>query len=134
MVNLSLLPEVDMPVIDRTAQRHHELHGAHFDALASPSLGSRETSVWRLRLEPGTPGVPHRVTREEIFVVLAGSATASLDGTAHPLAAGSTLVLPAGVELSLETGADQLEAIVCLPVGGQGVIGDGEPFTPPWAE
>ena len=123
-----------MPVIDRTAQRHHELHGAHFDALASPSLGSRETSVWRLRLEPDTPGVAHRVTREEIFVVLAGSATASLDGTAHPLAAGSTLVLPAGVELSLETGAEQLEAIVCLPVGGQGVIGDGEPFTPPWAE
>jgi quercetin dioxygenase-like cupin family protein len=134
MVNPSLLPEVDMPVIHPTDQRRHELHGAQFDALASPSLGSRETSVWRLRLEPDTPGVPHRVTREEIFVVLAGSATAALDGTAHRLAAGSTLVLPAGVELSLETGAEQLEAIVCLPVGGQGVIGDGEPFTPPWAE
>ncbi len=74
-----------------------------------------------------------RVTREEILVVLAGSATASLDGAAQPLAAGSTLVLPAGVELSLETGEAALEAIVCLPVGGQGVIGDGEPFTPPWA-
>jgi hypothetical protein len=46
----------------------------------------------------------------------------------------STLVLPAGVELSLETGDDALEAIVCLPVGGHGVVGDGEPFTPPWAE
>lgn len=122
-----------MPVIDPTAQRHHELHGARFQTLASPSVGSQETSVWRLRLEPGTPGVPHRVTREEIFVVLAGSATASLDGAPQPLAAGSTLVLPAGVELSLEAGADSLEAIVCLPVGGQGVIGDGEPFTPPWA-
>ncbi len=65
--------------------------------------------------------------------MLAGSATASLDGPPQPLAAGSTLVLPAGVELSLEAGADSLEAIVCLPVGGQGVIGDGEPFTPPWA-
>ena len=123
-----------MPVIERDAQCHHELHGARFHTLASPSLGAEETSVWHLYLEPGTPGLPHRVTREEIFVVVSGSATASLDGTAHPLSAGSTLVLPAGVELSLETGAETLEAIVCLPVGGQGVVGDGEPFTPPWAE
>jgi quercetin dioxygenase-like cupin family protein len=122
-----------MPVIDPTDQRRHELHGARFDSLASPSLGSEETSIWRLRLEPCTPGVPHRVTREEIFVVLGGSATASLDGAPQPLAAGSTLVLPAGVELSLETGPDALDAIVCLPVGGQAVVGDGEPFTPPWA-
>jgi hypothetical protein len=38
-----------------------------------------------------------------------------------------------GVELSLATEDEALEAIVCLPVGGQGVVGDGEPFTPPWA-
>jgi len=123
-----------VPIIERNAQRHHELHGARFHTLASPSLGAEETSVWRVHLAADTPGLPHRVTREEIFVVVCGSATASLDGTAHPLSAGSTLVLPAGVELSLETGAEALEAIVCLPVGGQGVVGDGEPFTPPWAE
>jgi quercetin dioxygenase-like cupin family protein len=122
-----------MPVIDINDQLHHEIPGARFQTLASPSLGSRETSVWRLRLEPGTPGAPHRVTREEIFVVLAGSATASLDGAAQRLSPGSALVLPAGVELSLATDDDPLEAIVCLPVGGQGVVGDGEPFTPPWA-
>ena len=123
-----------MPVIERDAQRHHELHGARFHTLASPSLGSEETSVWRVQLEPGTPGLPHRLTREEIFVVVSGSAKATLDGTAHRLSAGSTLVLPAGVKLALETGAEPLEAIVCLPVGGQGVVGDGAPFTPPWAE
>jgi len=123
-----------VPIIERNAQRHHEPHGARFHTLASPSLGAEETSVWRVHLEADTPGLPHRVTREEIFVVVSGSATASLDGTAHPLSAGSTLILPAGVELSLETGAEALEAIVCLPVGGQGVVGDGEPFTPPWAE
>ena len=123
-----------MPVIDHNDQRHHELHGARFQTLASPSLGTVETSVWRLRLEPGTPGVAHRVTREEIFVVLDGSATATLDGEPQPLCSGSTLILPAGVELALKTGAEALEAIVCLPVGGQGIVGDGEPFTPPWAE
>lgn len=122
-----------MPVIERDAQRHHELHGARFHTLASPSLGSEETSIWRIHLPAGTPGLPHRVTREEIFVVVSGSATATLDGAAHTLTAGSTLILPAGVELALETAAEPLEAIVCLPVGGQGVVGDGEPFTPPWA-
>jgi quercetin dioxygenase-like cupin family protein len=122
-----------MPVNDHSDQRHHELHGARFQALACPSLGSAETSVWRLRLEPGTAGVPHRVTREEIFVVLDGSATAWLDGDPQHLSPGSTLVLPAGVELSLATADEALEAIVCLPVGGQAVVGDGEPFTPPWA-
>jgi quercetin dioxygenase-like cupin family protein len=123
-----------MPVIESDAQRHHEIPGARFQTLASPSLGAEETSVWRVRLEAGTPGLPHRLTREEIFVVLAGSAVASLDGEPKRVASGSTLVLPAGVELSLATGDEGLEAIVCLPVGGQGMVGDGEPFTPPWAE
>ena len=122
-----------MPVIDRDDQRRHDIPGATFETLASPSLGSAETSVWRVRLEPDTPGLPHRLTREEIFVVLAGSATATLDGTPQPLSEGSTLVLPAGVELALATAGEPLEAIVCLPVGGQGVVGEGEPFTPPWA-
>jgi quercetin dioxygenase-like cupin family protein len=122
-----------MPVIEPAEQRQHDIPGARFRTLACPSLGSSETSVWRVRLEPGTPGMPHRVTREEIFVVLHGSATAALDGVDQPLTAGSALVLPAGVELSLSTGEDALEAIVCLPVGGQGIVRDGEPFTPPWA-
>jgi hypothetical protein len=31
---------------------------------------------------------------------------------------------------TLET---RMEAIVCMPVGGQGRLGEEEPFTPPWA-
>jgi quercetin dioxygenase-like cupin family protein len=122
-----------MPVIRPQDHISHEIPGARFETLASPSLGSEETSVWRLRLEPHTPGVPHRVTREEIFVVIDGSATASLDGAALPLEAGSSFVLPPDVEFALATGADRFEAIVCMPVGGQGRLGEGEPFTPPWA-
>jgi quercetin dioxygenase-like cupin family protein len=122
-----------MPVITHHERLHHEIPGARFETLASPSLGSEETSVWRLRLEPNTPGVPHRVTREEIFVALEGSATASLDGETVLLEAGSSLVLPPDVQFALAAGADGFEAIVCMPVGGQGRLGEGEPFTPPWA-
>jgi quercetin dioxygenase-like cupin family protein len=121
-------------VIDPSDQRRHEIPGATFQTLASPSLGAAETSVWRVCVDPGTPGAPHRVTREEIFVVLTGSATASVDGEPHRLTAGSTLVLPAEAELVLTTGGEALEAIVCLPLGGRAIVGDGVPFTPPWAE
>lgn len=48
---------------------------------------------------------------------------------------GDAIVVPAGVEFELaNAGAVPLRLVCCLPVGGQGVIGDGAPFTPPWAE
>jgi mannose-6-phosphate isomerase-like protein (cupin superfamily) len=122
-----------MPVIDSRQHLNHEIPGASFQTLASPTLGSRETSVWRLRLEPWSPGLPHRLTREEIFVVLSGRATAILDGSCEHLSAGCALVVPAGVDFSLATGEEACEAIVCFPVGGQGIVAGGEPFTPPWA-
>jgi quercetin dioxygenase-like cupin family protein len=122
-----------MAVITQHEQRSHEIPGATFQTLASPALGASETSVWRLRLEPHTPPVPHRLTREEIFVVLSGTATARLDGDTSTLEPGVALVVPPGVDFELTTGGDPLEALVCLPVGGQGIVGDEAPFTPPWA-
>ena len=112
----------------------HELPGARFTTLASPSRGSAETSVWRLELLPEADPVPHRVTREEIFVALEGEAVALLDGAEHRVRAGDSLVLPAGVEFSLRAeGQGPFAALVCLPVGGQAALAGGEPFTPPWA-
>lgn len=122
-----------MPILARTIT--HRLHGAEFTTLASPSLGSAETSVWRLALSAEATPTEHSVTREEIFVIVAGHGVACLDGEAHPLGPGSTLVLPPGVRFSLAArGPEPLEAVVCLPVGGQALLqAGGEPFTPPWA-
>ncbi len=124
-----------MPVITAASTSSHQLHGAQFTSLASPSLGSAETSVWRLSLAAEAIPAEHSVTREEIFVILRGQGTATLDGEAHRLTAGATLVLPPHVRFSLQAhGPEPLEAIVCLPVGGQAMMsGGGEPFTPPWA-
>jgi mannose-6-phosphate isomerase-like protein (cupin superfamily) len=48
--------------------------------------------------------------------------------------AGDSLVVPAGAAFSLSNpGASVFEAVVVLPVGGQAVVGDEAPFTPPWA-
>ena len=111
-----------------------ELPGLTVRGLASPRRGARETSVWRIALAPGTPGTPHAVTREEVFVATAGVALVTLAGGTSELRAGDALVVPAGVSFSLSNPAEEpFEAIVSFPVGGQAVVGGGA-FTPPWAE
>jgi quercetin dioxygenase-like cupin family protein len=123
-----------MPVITPPVEPTHELPGARFTPLASPSRGSAETSVWRLELVEGAEPVPHRVTREEIFVALEGAATATLDGVVAPVRAGDTLVLSPGTDFSIvAAGTAPFRAIVCLPVGGEAITADGARFTPPWA-
>lgn len=112
----------------------HELPGVRFTSLATPSRGSTDTSVWLVDIEPGTPGTPHRLTREEVFVVLAGRAEVRLGDTVSTADVGDAIIVPPGVPFALApAGAAPLRALCCLPVGGQGRIGDGEPFTPPWA-
>jgi quercetin dioxygenase-like cupin family protein len=67
----------------------HDLGDVRFTALATPSRGSTETSVWRATIAPGAPGVPHRVTREEVFVVLDGTARVSVGDLSGVAAAGT---------------------------------------------
>src|SRR6476661_7700650 len=99
-----------MSVLTAPTAPTHELPGARFTSLATPSLGTTETAVWTVEILPGTDAALHEVTREEIFVGLAG------------------------VEFSIAAaGPAPFRALVCLPVGGQAVMGGGEPFTPPWA-
>jgi quercetin dioxygenase-like cupin family protein len=124
-----------MSVFTAPAAPTHELPGARFTTLASPSRGSAETSVWRLELRPGAEPVPHQVTREEIFVALEGAASATLDGIVAPVRAGDTLVLSPGVDFTIvATGPEAFHALVLLPVGGQAITAEGAQFTPPWAQ
>ena len=124
-----------MPVLPAPATPTHDLGGARFTSLATPSRGSADTSVWRVEILPGTPATPHSLTREEVFVVLAGTAAVRLDGVAQQAAPGDAIVVPAGVELELApAGDDPLALLCCLPVGGQARTADGAVFTPPWAE
>ncbi|HMI87012.1 MAG TPA: cupin domain-containing protein [Polyangiaceae bacterium] len=124
-----------MPIVRKSDAPVFRLPGLEVVGLASPRRGAAETCVWRLALEPGTPGVPHRVTREEIFVALRGSAVASVGQNEQTIAAGDTLVVPADTEFSLANRGDEpFEAMVAFPVGGKAVTGSDAPFTPPWAQ
>jgi mannose-6-phosphate isomerase-like protein (cupin superfamily) len=123
-----------MAVLPAPETHTHELGGARFTSLATPSRGSSDTSVWRVEIAAGTPPTPHRLTREEVFVVLDGRAEVRLGDTVTSAGPGDAIVVPPGVPFSLSPEGDQtLHALCCLPVGGQGQLADGEPFTPPWA-
>jgi len=124
-----------MAVIPAPAAPTHSLGAASFTSLATPSRGSRETAVWRVEIAPHAPAVPHSLTREEVFVVLDGVASVVLDGHPSSASAGDAIVVPAGIEFALSNEDDlPLRLLCCLPVGGQGRVDGGEPFTPPWAE
>jgi quercetin dioxygenase-like cupin family protein len=123
-----------MAVVPAPAVPTHEVGNARFTSLATPSRGSTETSVWTVEIAPGSPGLPHRITREEVFVVLAGTAEVGLAGDTSLAGPGDAIVVPAGTTFTLAAAGDEpLRALCVLPVGGQAQHGDGEPFTPPWA-
>jgi len=123
-----------MPVVHHSDAPVFELPGVTFIGLTSPKRGSRENSVWRVVVQPGTPGTAHRVTREETFVAMQGRAMLEVDGVVHDLPAGSAFAVPSGATISLTNpGPDPFHAVAVLPVGGQVVLGDAPAFTPPWA-
>lgn len=123
-----------MPLLHPSDHQSFEVSGTRFTGLAAPSRGASETATWRLHVQPGTPGTPHRVTREEIFVALSGTAQATVNGETLDIEAGGTLIVPASSTLMLANPYDApFEAIAIFPVGGEFVVGDAAPFTPPWA-
>jgi mannose-6-phosphate isomerase-like protein (cupin superfamily) len=123
-----------MSVVPAPVAPTHELPGARFTALVSPTRGSTDTSVWLVEIDPGVPPRPHELTREEIFVVLSGSAAVQIGECRQTARSGDAIVVPAGVPFALAPDGDQpLRALCCLPVGGQARLPGEAPFTPPWA-
>lgn len=123
-----------MPVIQAPRAFTHELPHARFKSLATPSLGSTETAVWRVQVAPHGEPVPHQLTREEVFVVLSGRARVRIGAVEQEAGEGDVIVVPPNTDFVLcSATAEPLEALCCLPVGGRARIGERE-FTPPWAE
>lgn len=124
-----------MAVVSTHEAVTHEMHGASFTPLVSPRRGTEETSVWRVRVAPGTPATPHEVTREEILVVTGGRATVSLGEERAIASLGDVVVVPPDTRFELRVEGDEpFEALVCFPVGGEARLPDGTAFTPPWAQ
>ncbi len=123
-----------MSIIQAPESATHEIGATRFTSLATPSRGSTETAVWQVEIEAGAPATPHSLTREEVFVVLDGTASVRIGSVAGLAHEGDAIVVPADTEFELSNGGDNaLRLLCCLPVGGQARL-DGATFTPPWAE
>lgn len=123
-----------MPILTAPEKPTHSLHGASFTSLATPRRGSQHTAVWRVELLPGSPGTPHQVTREEVFVVLSGRARVRLAEDVGEVTPGDVIVVPSDTPFELSAiGDEPMQALCCMPVGGQARLLDGTTFVPPWA-
>jgi mannose-6-phosphate isomerase-like protein (cupin superfamily) len=122
-----------MPIYRSADAVPHQLHGSVFHAYASPSTGSRELCAWRVEIAAGTTGMPHRVGRDEVFILASGRLSVTLDGVAGHLEPGDVLVVPAGAEFRADNeGQSPAEAWVTTSAGFEATLPDGTTITPPW--
>ena len=122
-----------MPVIRAAEAEVHEMHNARFTSYIRPGTGSAELCVWRLDVDPASEGQPHRVLREEAFVLLEGEVVLTIDGVAHSLAAGDAAVALAGSVIRVDNPGDRPAGIlVTVPVGFWGELPDGTRIAPRW--
>ncbi|GIG56323.1 cupin [Longispora fulva] len=121
-----------MPVIHPSDAVVYEIHGSTFTSYAAPRSGSAELCAWRVDVPAGVTGVAHRVTREEILHITAGSATVTLDDEKQDVTVGDVIIVPAGSLFGIDTGAEALSAWVNTSVGLRAALADGSWLTPPW--
>jgi mannose-6-phosphate isomerase-like protein (cupin superfamily) len=108
--------------------------GFDMTGLSSPSRGCATVSTWRILAQPGAASPVHTLTKDEAFVVVRGELTATVDGEDVTVRAGDALSVPPGATFRVANrSAEPFEAIASMAAGGQAQVGDGAPFTPPWA-
>lgn len=125
-----------MSVIHAADAQVHELHGARFSSYAAPSRGtSAQLCSWRVDVPAGTTGVPHVISREEVFLVLEGVMRLVIDGEPEQLHTGDVAVAPASARLQVDNaGPGAAAAWVTTSAGLEAVLPDGSRVNPPWAQ
>ncbi len=134
MVNhLDYLRGPTVPVFRTRDAVTFSTHGSRFVSYVAPSRGSSELCAWRLEVPPDTRGVAHRPNREEVLLVLDGELRVTLDGDRSVLGPGEVALVPAGSELTVDTGPAGATAWVSTTAGLEAVTADGTRVTPAWA-
>jgi quercetin dioxygenase-like cupin family protein len=124
-----------MPVIRSTEGTKHDVHGATFTAYANSRTGASELCAWSTHIPAGQPGVPHRVSKEELLLVTSGAPRFTIDATAIDARPGDVVVVPADSTLTVQGAEDQDSTIwVTTTRGLTAKLPDGSSFAPPWAQ
>jgi mannose-6-phosphate isomerase-like protein (cupin superfamily) len=122
-----------MPIVREADAVPHRLHGSTFHSFAAPATGATELCAWRLEVAPGTEGVAHRVSHEEVLLLLSGVLTVTLDDVAARVTPGEAVVVPAGSRFRVDnTSAEPATAWVTTSVGLRATMADGSTISPPW--
>jgi quercetin dioxygenase-like cupin family protein len=122
-----------MPILRFDDAPTFDLNGIAVRGLASPSRGATETMTYRVDLRPAQQLPEHRHDHEEVFHVLDGRLTVSLDGEETALGAGDTVMIPSGVSHFSYTGeGDEASLLAVMPTGTIMIRPDGEQVSPPW--
>src|SRR5262245_30460020 len=98
--------------------RRTETANATMTTLASPTLGpTSELSMWQVEMTAGALGPRHVFDSEQLWTVVEGELLVAVDGETGQLAAGDTMVLPAGAQrqISARTAVRLLVAVVVTP-------------------
>jgi quercetin dioxygenase-like cupin family protein len=93
--------------------RRTETPNATMTTLASPTLGaSTGLSLWQVEMTGAAQGPVHVFDSEQLWTVLEGEASITVDGDTSELAAGDTIVCPAGAERQI-TAQTAVRLLVC---------------------
>lgn len=118
--------------VPAAATRCTETPNAVMTTLASPTLGAtRELALWRVRMAAGAVGPEHAFDSEQVWTVVAGAARVTVDGEEVTLAAGDTIVLPAGATRRVAVDAP-FEALVAGSAGARATAAGHDGAIPPW--
>jgi quercetin dioxygenase-like cupin family protein len=117
------------------APRTTETPNATLGSFATPSLGSKELSTWRVSMAVDAKGPVHVIDREQVWVTLSGTVEFEADGSTELVRTGQAVILSAGEVRQVRVVDGPVEALVCMPVGGFATApGSDEQHPLPWAE
>ncbi|WP_018179147.1 cupin domain-containing protein [Jongsikchunia kroppenstedtii] len=125
-----------MPHLTAGSAREFEVHGVAFRSFAATATGAAELGAWCAEFSPGTPGVPHRMSQEEVLFVVDGELDVEIDAERFVAAAGDAILVPVGALFRISNAADRpARAWVTTTLGMAATIEQsGERMAPPWAQ
>jgi mannose-6-phosphate isomerase-like protein (cupin superfamily) len=121
-----------MAVLPAPSEHTHELGPVTFTSLATPSRGTKQTTLWKIDVPVGAPPTPHALSNEELFVVTSGSAVVLIGEVEERAETGDCIVIPADTVFALTNGGDvHLTLLSCMPCGTEVIMGEMR-FVAPW--
>jgi quercetin dioxygenase-like cupin family protein len=122
-----------MPIYSPADAEPFEAHGSRFESFVRTARGGDSLCAWRLVLAPGSAGVPHRPSHEEVILLLRGQAAVVIDGAETTVEAGDVIHVPADSEFTVNGGPEGATAWVTTTAGLTARIGETT-MAPPWAQ